>query len=120
MNKNTQKVQNLLGQGSSFPHIAQIPDLESQHGDPDHSKNLIIYCFLHHCRVILKFHQNLLIICCVMAEFPIKQSAWRSLSQPKFNHLFLLPPRPLHKISSQSVHKVLSDASNRQTDKQTN
>ena len=32
-----------LGQGSSFyPHITRIPNLENQHGDPDHPKNLII------------------------------------------------------------------------------
>ena len=32
---------------------ALIRDLESQHGDPDHLKNLI-NCSLYHCRATLK------------------------------------------------------------------
>ena len=43
-----------LGQGSSLPHIARIPNMETQHGDPDHTKNSI-NCSLYLCWAILKF-----------------------------------------------------------------
>ena len=38
-------------------HIARIPDSESQHGDPDHPKNLI-NCSLYHYRAIMKTASN--------------------------------------------------------------
>ena len=44
-------------------------------------------------------------------------------SPPKFNQFFIVDPyypRPLHKISSQSVHNFLSNVVHRQTNKQTN
>ena len=41
-----------LRQDSSLPRIVQIPYLMSQHGYPDHPKNLI-YCSLRRCRAIL-------------------------------------------------------------------
>ena len=37
----------------NYPHTAWIHDLASQHGDPDHPKNLI-NCSLYDCRAILK------------------------------------------------------------------
>ena len=35
-------------------HIARISDLDHQHGDPSHLKNVINYS-VYHCRTILKF-----------------------------------------------------------------
>ena len=46
-----------LAKAVHYPHIAWIPDLESRHSDPDHSKNLI-NCSLYHCRAILKISSN--------------------------------------------------------------
>ena len=60
-------------QGSSLPPIAQIPDLESQHGDPDHPKNLI-NCSLYIAELSPKFDKNPLLIL-VITGFPIGQSA---------------------------------------------
>ena len=39
-NKRTQRVQT-PDKAAHYPHIAWIPNLESQHGDADHLKNLI-------------------------------------------------------------------------------
>ena len=41
-----------------YIHITQIPNLESQHGEPDHPKNLI-NCSLYHCRAILKISSEI-------------------------------------------------------------
>ena len=43
-----------------------------------------------------------------------------SRSPPKFNQYFIVLPKPLHKISSQSVHNFLSNVVHRQTNRQTN
>ena len=51
-NKNTQRAQ-ITDTAAHYPHIARIHDLDSQHCDPDHPKNLI-NCSLYHCRAILK------------------------------------------------------------------
>ena len=40
-NKSTQRVQISLIKAAHCPHIALIPGLASQHGDPDHPKNEI-------------------------------------------------------------------------------
>ena len=45
-------MQTSLAKAAHYPHIAQIPDLESQHSDPDHPKN-VINCSLYR-RAILK------------------------------------------------------------------
>ena len=34
--KNTQRAHTSLAKAAHYPHIAWIPDLENQHGDPDH------------------------------------------------------------------------------------
>ena len=47
------RAQTFLAKTAHNPHIAKIPDLESQHGDSDQLKNLIS-CSLYHCRVFLK------------------------------------------------------------------
>ena len=73
--KNTQRAQ-ISNKAAYYQHIAQIRDLESQHGDPDHPQNLI------NCRPTLKKSSNPLIICLVMAEFPIRQSTWCSRLPP--------------------------------------
>ena len=51
--KSTQRSQTSLAMAAHYSPIAQIPDLESHHGDPDHPKNLINFS-LYHCRAILK------------------------------------------------------------------
>ena len=51
-NKSTQRAQ-IFVKAAHYPDIAWINDLESQHGDPDHPKNLIKYS-LYHCRRVLK------------------------------------------------------------------
>ena len=64
MNKSTQTAQ-FLAKAAHYPYIAQLPDLDSQSGDPDHPKN--VNCSLYHCRAILKialkFVHNLLSNC---------------------------------------------------------
>ena len=66
------------------------------------------------------FHQNPLIICWVLAIFPIGQSTWWSGSPSKLNHLFLLSPwTPVCKMSTKSGHNFLSYVANRQKDRQT-
>ena len=70
-------------------------------------------------KLSLKFPQNPLIICCVMARHPIGQSAWwsRSWSPPKFNHLFLLPPQTIP-YNFITIHLyVLSNVANRPTNR---
>ena len=49
-NKSTQRKS---AKAAHYPHIAQIPDLESWHGDPYRHKNLI-NCSSYHWRAILK------------------------------------------------------------------
>ena len=44
--KSTQRAHTSLARAAHYPHIAQIPNLESQHGDPDHPKNLIVPCII--------------------------------------------------------------------------
>ena len=93
-----------------YPHIAQTPDVESQHGDPDHPINLIKFSLYH-----WRSNQNLLMICSVMAEFPTGQSdRHQNLITCSFYH-----PGPFHKISSQYVFNFLNNVANRQTDKKT-
>ena len=43
----------ISAKAAHYSHIAQIHDLESQHGDLDCHIDLIS-CFLYHCRAILK------------------------------------------------------------------
>ena len=47
INKSTQRAQ-ISAKAAHYPHISQIHDSESEHGDPDHSQNLI-NCSLHQC-----------------------------------------------------------------------
>ena len=44
---NTQKVQT-SAKAAHYPHIAWNPDLENQHGDPDHPNNLIKFSLYHY------------------------------------------------------------------------
>ena len=46
-NKSTWRAQTSLAKAAHYPHIGQIPDLESQHGSPDHDRNLITCSFYH-------------------------------------------------------------------------
>ena len=49
------KTRALSDKAPHYPHIAQICDSESQHGDPDHFKYLInCSLYMYHCRAILK------------------------------------------------------------------
>ena len=76
-------------------------------------------CSLYHCRPILKIiHETPQRICSIVTGFLIGQSAWWLKLLPKSNHLFLLPPEPLCKISIQPVHNILSKI--KQKVKQTN
>ena len=52
-NKSTQRAQTSLAEAGHYPHIVWIPDLNSQHGDPDHPQSLL-NCFIYHCSAILK------------------------------------------------------------------
>ena len=68
-----------------------------------------------------KIHETPLLICSIcsiVTGFLIGQSAWWLKLLPKSNHLFLLPPEPLCKISIQPVHNILSKI--KQKVKQTN
>ena len=38
--KSTQSAQTSLAKAAHYPHIARLPDLESQHGDLDHTKKI--------------------------------------------------------------------------------
>ena len=53
MNKSTQRALTTSAKAAHYSYIAWTPDLESQHGDPDHPENLISYS-LYHCSVTLK------------------------------------------------------------------
>ena len=50
--KSTQRGQ-ISNKAAHYCHIVRILDLENQHGDLDHLKNLI-NCSLYHCRAILE------------------------------------------------------------------
>ena len=44
----------MTNKAAHYPHVARVRDLDSQHGDPDDSTNLI-NCSLYHHTAILKF-----------------------------------------------------------------
>ena len=67
-NKSNQKVQT-LAKVAHYHHIARIPDLESEHIDPDHLKNLI-NCLLYHRRAILNISSICLFIIYFSFWFP--------------------------------------------------
>ena len=69
------KAQTPLTKAAHYPHIAKIPDLERQYGDPDHLQ-FLINCSLYHCKAILKFSSKSTHNVLSMARFPIGQSAW--------------------------------------------
>ena len=75
-------------------------------------------CSLYHCRTILKNSWNSSTNLFSCDWFLIGQSAWWLKLLPKSNHLFLLPPEPLCKISIQPVHNIWSKI--KQKVKQTN
>ena len=45
-NKSTKGAQASLAKAAHYPHIAQIPDLESQHGNLDEPKNVIVFPYI--------------------------------------------------------------------------
>ena len=62
----------LLGQATPYPHIAQIPGLESEHGDPVAPKiSYLFFASLQRYPEILK-NQNPLRLCWVIARFLIE------------------------------------------------
>ena len=98
-NKSTQTAHTSLAKAADYPLIAQVPDLGSQHGDPNHPKNLL-NCSWYHCTVILKlsykFAHNLLI------NGQISDWTYEH-GDPDHYQITLYSfyqPRPLHKISS--------------------
>ena len=52
-------MQTYLAEADYHLHIAQILNLDIQHGDPDHPKRLISFS-LYHCKISSKSAHNLL------------------------------------------------------------
>ena len=51
--KSTQRAHSSVAEATHYSHIAQIPDLENQHDDPDHPRN-VIKCSCYHSTVFLR------------------------------------------------------------------
>ena len=91
-NKSTQRAQTSLAKVAHYPPIAWIPDLKGQYRDPHHPNNLI-NSSLHNCGAILKISSQS--VHNFLRNGRISNWAVSMVigSPPKFNPLFLLPPR---------------------------
>ena len=98
--KSTQRAQTSLAKAVHYLHIAQNLDLENEHGEPDPPKTLIYYS-LCLCRDILNFSTKS--VPNLLSNFWSDNhhgdpNCYQNVITCPFYH-----PRPLHKISSQSI-----------------
>ena len=110
-NKSTQRAQTSLGKAAHYANIAQISNLESQHGDPDHPINLI-NCSLHLAELSWKLHQNQLMIGWVNGQI----SDWTDSDPDDYQNLItcsIYHPGPL------AINSQWSPGSNNVANRQT-